>query len=293
MRILTKTKHPIKPIKHLILSNTFFTHHNTISCLPSLISKFPSLKKTSDNSDPLDINITRNKIFILAGGIGSPQMNSYYSFIQDLSTRFSRVILIPGKHEYYNPNDHNIFTIDQIDTAIKTTLPSQTRSYPIHNVHFLNCNNIQIKDINYIGATLWSSFLPSHEEEMRKKEYKRIYINQNNTPTLLTPHASTKLHYDHIDFIRKSIKTNTKNIIITYHPPIPELYPTNYSIADKPEHVIHNDMKQHMKFTNINMWICGNANFPMKYVHPTSNTMFVANPLFNHSDEQTILEVTI
>lgn len=303
-RAFTTAKLPRTPISHQILSDIHLEFNSDVGCLKSLIDKYPTLSKTSQGTDPLDLELTRSKIFVLAGDIGSPQHDNYWSFLQDLSTRYAKVLLITGNHEYYNLK--NIYqepplTMTDTDKLIRLRLNSTTRDTPTSSIHFLNRRCIQLRGINYIGATLWTYIPPLFRNEIHESmnDYRRIYYNKNNNEQslqLLDPQISTQIHTEDVEFIKRSIRPDMQNVVITHHLPIPELSHSKYAKLGDIRHAFYSDLRPKIDFTNINLWICGHTHTPMTFVDTESGskTLFVTNPLgYSKEPKCSILEVTI
>ena len=284
---------PHKTISHLILSDIHLEFNPTIKCLKSLIDNFPSLSTTTMNSPLLDQTKTHNKIFILAGDIGNPYQDNYWSFLQDASNRFAHVLITTGNHEYYT-NHKYPKTIEYTNKYIRARLDKMAHNN-INNIKFLNRNSIQLNGINYIGTTLWTNIPMFYQSNIQKRmnDYRQIYYDETK---LLTPHISTQIHIKDVKFIKQSIQQNTPNIIITHHLPIPELSHPMYSKFGILRHAFYTDLINTMSFSNINLWICGHTHTPMSYKNEETNTLFVTNPLGylqSHKNNHSILEIVI
>lgn len=85
-------------------------------------------------------------ILVLAGDIGVvADQKPLESFLQLAATRFKAVVMVFGNHEYYR----SVWP-DALHALRRWTLPD--------NFHVLEKNCIEIDDVVFLGATLWSDF---------------------------------------------------------------------------------------------------------------------------------------
>lgn len=298
-----------------ILSDLHLEYNQDVTCLKSLINKYPSLNSiqsykkrygiftginnkiahvpemdpliTSSNNSMFDLKVTQNKIFILAGDVGNPYKQNYWSFLKDLSEKYAYVIITTGNHEYYNMTKYTKNTMPEINNFIKTNLNRICNSTDNdNNIIFLNRDSKIINGINYIGATLWTHIPINFEKILDNgmSDYKYIYHTNN---TLLTAKKSNLIHSNDVEFIKQSIHKNIKNIVITHHLPIPELSHPKYNNYGILQYGFFSDLRKNkndifesqpkVDFTNINLWICGHTHTPMHITD--SQTHFIANPL--------------
>ena len=68
------------------------------------------------------------------------------TFLTDTASRFRKVLMIPGNHEYYKS------TLEEFSPKFNAWL-SETG---IGNMHMLDMGSITIDDVAFIGATLWT-----------------------------------------------------------------------------------------------------------------------------------------
>jgi predicted phosphohydrolase len=88
-------------------------------------------------------------ILILAGDIGISYgingYDEYKSLLLLFKQKYENVILIPGNHEYYKTRKYDI-------VSVTDTLRNMCSEI---NVVFLSNNMVKIKDVYFIGTTLW------------------------------------------------------------------------------------------------------------------------------------------
>lgn len=202
---------------------------------------------------------------IIAGDIGNPYDDSYVSFLGNMSTKFKKVIIIPGNHEYYIYEDieekHD--WIDKVDTYIKdicedhfdNVVMLQNESYDIENTN-----------ITIFGTTLWSIIDRAKPINKIMNDYKKIPEFDYNMSDNLHMKAISKLEQE------LNSKSTRDFIVMSHHVPSCSLYhydktaisayATNVTIASSPQ---------------IKAWVFGHTHIGCVY------DKFYCNPI-GHSD---------
>lgn len=227
----------------------------------------------------------------LCGDIGDPYSQVYSDFLKWCSTRWHRVFIITGNHEYFlekpNPNK----TIEMIDLHI-----AQLCTRISSNLYFLQKGVFVIDEykIAIVGATLWSSPDIRHWDKLvdgiigdpgLRGEYNAIYKHDENTGLLrpLHPVDITSIHMEHRYFISKEIgpfsrlPKDYRVIVLTHHMP-------TYSL-NTPEFATHplrssyaSDLDSFMKEPVV-AWICGHSHEPRTVRFEETGTLVTLNPL--------------
>jgi predicted phosphohydrolase len=188
------------------------------------------------------INITpKCKYLALLGDLGDPYSKSYECFLRENCSKFEKVFLITGNHEYYENilDDTNIF------------LKSLCNSIP--NCIFLNNESMLIEGFLIIGSTLWSNVRDSIVNDLNAFHY--IY----ETPEkILTPTTYRNMHKLSVDFIESELDKNIPSIILTHYAPHidmngPDKY-SKYSSAFS-TYLTHLNNKH----KNIKCWLSGHT----------------------------------
>ena len=240
--------------------------------------------------------IPNSKILVLAGDIGKPvsrikktqaKINKCYEyFLNLLSTKFDKIFLITGNHEYYN----NLgVSIEDINRTIKTICENIGKS----NVIFLNNNYYDYKGYRYIGTTLWTEV-----DENPGKKLNDLARIPNMTPLLYN-----ELHYNSVEFLDKILSETAKMpnpipcIIISHHLPLFELIdnpnnpnnPTNTNMdllqwyaSDLNELIddyanVTTNTTTNATTNIIKLWIYGHTHY--KNLQTIKNIIFAANPI--------------
>jgi len=126
-----------------------------------------------DNTDNAEVLILSGDIFVARdlaqrdpyGIMGMEyRSNRYHDFIQRCAQRFPHVILIAGNHEHYNGDFAK--TVSHIRDCL---------SY-LANVHVLEKQSVQLGNVTFIGATLWTDMNREDPETLgRIKKYMNDY----------------------------------------------------------------------------------------------------------------------
>lgn len=143
------------------------------------------------------------EVLILAGDIGCPFEENYFTFLQEVSLLFPKIFLITGNHEYYGS------TIETTNQKIEEIVSCFT------NITFLN-NSIEVYNgYTFVGTTLWSNLSDIRYLTCDRKRIKNITINEIN-----------ELHNNSINFLQNTIENYTNVIVITHFLP-------SYLLTDK------------------------------------------------------------
>lgn len=203
-----------------ILSDLHLEHRLNISSLDKFVKCFPQLKR--NGYCPNDEE-NKQKILILAGDIGYPSHQHYWSFLQDSCLKYKHVMCIPGNHEYY----------DKKHTIAETNELIKEKSSEIENLHFLVNESVDIDNVTYVGTTLWSQLQKSQKKDIvdYMNDFNYIKTHQN---TYLTFEDYINLHNECLNWLTnkfKSLKENnvTNIVTITHHLPSFQLMHPKYS----------------------------------------------------------------
>ena len=148
--------------------------------------------------------LPKGEVLIIAGDTFYLDRNyKELDFIKKVSDEFESVYLIPGNHEYYGGFD--------VSTALEPMCEEIKE-----NVFMVNNYSIEIKGINFIFSTMWSSIQRNFLEIMRwmpdfrKIKYKDEKLNINHF---------NELHEVAFEFISNAVKSKGKKVVVTHHLP--------------------------------------------------------------------------
>ena len=151
----------------------------------------------------------------------------FHAFFQQVCEEFPHVIYILGNHESYH------FDIAETYSHLKEKL-----SY-LKNLHLLEKQTLQLEDVTFIAATLWTDFNKNDPIAMLKISYMmndfQIITNSNKkTDEYLTsfwsPEDAYQEHLKSLEFIESELKKeeHRKVVVVTHHGPSYECVPEKY-----------------------------------------------------------------
>jgi Icc-related predicted phosphoesterase len=139
----------------------------------------------------------------------------YNRFFADECSKYQKVIYVMGNHEHYD------FTYDHTYKHIKSLLPN--------NVFLLENESIEIDNVVFIGATLWTDLNgndPITESVIRQhmNDYQTIKVlteNQRKSKRNLRPSDTFNKHQNSLLYIKQVVESNDSReyVVITHHAP--------------------------------------------------------------------------
>lgn len=154
-----------------------------------------------DNPDGHDV-------LVLAGDIGVRGCDK--EFMKRAKGVFPHVLRVLGNHEYYRWDF--ISTVQLYEELCASV-----------GVTMLHRQQIQIDDVRFIGATMWTDFRNGNAMDMlRAAQIMRDYevIRVNDRPLL--PEDTLREHYKDVAYLRESLCNpliTAKRVVITHHCP--------------------------------------------------------------------------
>jgi predicted phosphodiesterase len=161
----------------------------TIQYISDLHDKYPDIEP-------------KCKYLALLGDIGNPFSRSYKNFIKQMSSKFEKVFIISGNHEYY------CNTISSTDNKIEEICDETP------NCIYFNNKSIFLDGFLIVGSTLWSNIDDKTVDYMN--DFKYIYESPRD---LLTPYTYRLKHHTSVGFIKSQIDKNMPTIVLTHHAP--------------------------------------------------------------------------
>jgi Icc-related predicted phosphoesterase len=153
----------------------------------------------------------------------------YARFFVEECAKYRQVIYVMGNHEHYN------FTYDDTYDYLKSQLPA--------NVTLLENQTVEIDDIVFIGATLWTDCnqqnpLTIYDVKQCMNDYRVIKKKaspNHNFYGKLTPEFTISAHKTSRAFIREQLKLHgdRRCVVVTHHAP------SQNSICDEYKHDFH------------------------------------------------------
>lgn len=148
--------------------------------------------------------VTFIKNIILAGDIGNPTTDIYWSFLKNINSLFDRCFLICGNHEYYG-ND-----ISYINKLINNNI----QKYQLNKIYFLNNSSISFDSFKIIGSTMWNYISTQHKDEITN------YMNDYKLIQNFNTDKCNLLHNQSVKYIESELNnTELPCIVVTHHAP--------------------------------------------------------------------------
>jgi len=206
----------------------------------------------------------KDTILILAGDlwIGTKFIEfAGFSWIQEMSNRFKQVLIVLGNHDYWPQGDLSILNgADKCNGLLQDMC--------IFNVQVLDCDTVEIDDVLFIGATLWTDMYKSDPLSMHNMPQFMNYDGKiaystgaNGAWERFTSIKWVSIHCRHRDYIRlvSEQNPNKKIVVVTHHIPLrflgDPLYAndntTSYYVSDLSELILDNPQ--------IKLWVCGHS----------------------------------
>lgn len=219
--------------------------------------EFTNVQTIQDMEKKGFITIPKDAIertLVLAGDIGHPYDEQYWSFLFSCCDIYDRVLCVAGNHEYYSKPSRQIF-FDEITDTMKMKRNERT------NLHIFLDEIIEFNNVTVVGGTLWTNIPISkaHIIHSMMNDYNLIYKNHN---TCLDIDDTKTMHQKSKSIIKQCIeKSEKKIIVITHHLCSSELIHPQYK--GSPINIaFYTDLSDIMN-ENILVWICGHTHRKM------------------------------
>ena len=196
------------------------------------------------------ININKNfrerPYLILSGDIGYVNEKNYQDFLYDISSRFEKVFIVAGNHEY----DNNKKSIEEINVDIQDICNGKNNLIFLQQKTFKIC---EARNIILAGCTLWSKL----------------------------PKSRRKYHLQDKKWLHDTLENDTINnyVIATHHSPI---HP--HIKIRKNAHYFSSNQTALLKKNNLIMWIHGHNHVNKDRI--LYNTLITTNQYGSYRDPQ-------
>jgi len=170
---------------------------------------------------PYGIDLKGGDILCLAGDIGYPESDIYFTFLSYCSPLFKYIFIIAGNHEYYKTATHPHKTIQSTNERIIEACNHY------HNVHFLSDSSFHIPEynLNVIGTTLWTGGEPDLDDMYQYNDFRKIN-------GMGMPGHMERLHEMSLLFLKDTLQkykhNNSTVLVLTHHLPSFQLIAPQY-----------------------------------------------------------------
>lgn len=241
-----------------------------------------------------DKHLVSGDILILAGDI----INARYlknkpdchfdTFLKLANERFKHVVAIAGNHESY----HCVF--EEMHDFMK-------KYYEDNNVHYLNCETVELCGLNIFGGTLWTDFNNSKEARDVAQDMMNDFrfIKKAREPNKFGIKERAFYPLDALEEWIKFMRTfrekaTAKNIdvVISHHAPSLKSISERFKKAGLINYAYTSDLEYTIKQWNPKLWIHGHMHEDFDYM--IENTRVVCNPWgYRHENRELKLNKVI
>lgn len=140
----------------------------------------------------------------------------FRDFFKQVSSEFPDVVYCSGNHEYYSGKW----------PAATTWLREECATYS--NIHFLELDQVKIKDYVFVGGTLWTDMNGGDPMTLwhvgQNMNDFHVIRNSNSGYRKLSPNDVQQHHHATLDYIRKTVEADPsqKYVMTVHHAPTPQ-----------------------------------------------------------------------
>ena len=205
---------------------------------------------------------------VLAGDIARPNEAMAWA------TSFERpVVYVPGNHEFYGG-------------ALDATLRELKRLGANTRVKVLDCDEIVLGDVRFLGATLWTDFLLFGGGEPRDwamaqarlwvRDFSRIHLDEK-LEQLFSPAAAMGLFARHAAWLQGKLDQPFPGptVVVTHHAPSPQSLHPRFANAALSACFV-SDVEYLMGKDRVALWVHGHTHDSFDYT--VNGTRVVCNP---------------
>jgi predicted phosphodiesterase len=213
-----------------------------------------------ENADFL--NADNADVLVLAGDI-TVGVDRVCAVLEFCSHRFPQTIYVPGNHEYYRNNicDFNKELMD--------------RSQRFSNVHVLNPGFVSIKDVLFVGATLWTNF----GNDWFAKHSAKGMISDFSVIKGFSPDSAVELYNTQSKYIMDAVNNPGvgKVCVVTHFLPAEACIAPQYkNSGDLLNKYFANNLDNWIYDYGPDIWMFGHTHVPVDVV--LNKTRLVCNP---------------
>lgn len=198
------------------------------------------------------------------------RIERYVNFINQCCSLYENVILILGNHEHYDGTFYNTAKII-IDTFNH-----------LKNLHFLDNGSVMLQDVLFIGGTLWTDMNKLHSETIEImvegiNDYHNIFFEDGEIIRNFAVEDAIREHKKTLSFIKESVKTHNKVVVITHHAPSIKSRHPRYKKENLLNFAYHSDLDDFIEsHPQIKFWIHGHTHRKQDY--KIADTRILCNP---------------
>jgi len=179
------------------------------------------------------------------------------------------VIYVLGNHEFYGQE------IQKLISEVKVLAQGS-------NVHVLENDAVEIGNVTFLGATLWTDFrlngntaLAEAAAQTGVTDFQQIKMTPSDRHFL--PSDARQIHAQSLEWLAQQVRESPgKNVVVvTHHAPSPQSIPPGFC-DDSLNPAFASNLGPFIANSGVKLWIHGHIHSPSDYVDGT--TRIVANP---------------
>lgn len=201
-------------------------------------------------------------VLVLAGDIASGSTNVMDSIKRFKAAGFPEVVYVPGNHEYYGTSFR--------DFNAKMALKVMQRD----DVYFLNPGCVEIGDVMFIGAPLWTNF----RGDIHAKLAAKSMITDFRLIRGFRPEHAETMFNEQFAFIKQMYEMypDHKKVIVTHFLPAVECIAPRFRGPDLLSHYFANDLGGWISNLSNTTWLFGHTHDKVDIT--IGDTRLIANP---------------
>ena len=210
----------------------------------------------------------------------------YRDFFKRVNEEFPKTIYVSGNHELYHGRYPDAY--DWLRTEIA--------NYP--NIHFLEKDSVEIGDITFVGATLWTDMNKGDPTTLHliagMMNDFRIIRNSQKNYRRFSPEDAVSDHRDALKYILKTVDADPakKYVVVGHHAPSHMSIHEQYKKDTIMNGGYHSDLSEHiLDRPQIKLFCHGHMHQPHDYM--IGATRVVCNPRGYAGYEQQAIDFTL
>ncbi|WP_260693073.1 metallophosphoesterase [Rhizobium laguerreae] len=233
------------------------------------------LKYNGELDYKLDLPVDAD-VVIVAGDVTSPVSESLKWLHKNIAMVGHDVVFVAGNHEHYG----HIY-----DDSMAGGMTERAK-YP--NVHFLENEEVVIKGVRFLGASMWTDFnLYERPEEGMKEavlamnDYRTIHSRDRSGNVIrFTPERTRSIHEESRRWLRGALAKghDGPTVVVTHHCPHHLSIHPKYA-GDKLNSSFASDFAAEIADFQPKFWIHGHTHSNFDYIFPETRTRVICNPL--------------
>jgi predicted phosphodiesterase len=237
------------------------------------------------NTKNAEVLILSGDIFVARTIADTSNLSGHMNrdFVEQACKEFEHVIYIMGNHEHYH-GDFN-----KSEGLIRSV------TNHLSNFHFLEKQTLTIKDITFVGGTLWTNF--NNNDVMTKVAVERGMNDFHSVVAGELGFTSEMAYHDHLlmfDFITKTVENDPKGkfVVVTHHSPSRQSthprYQNQYQLNGGYSSEYDDFIVNHPQ---IKVWTHGHTHHPFDY--KIGKTRILCNPrgYINHEHSADVFKL--